>query len=78
MLYGGSGSCSADGVVHPVKGKVLRLASRRLGGTRQLRDRLKVPTEQLLRWMAGTEEPPDEAVLEALAIILDELDARDR
>ena len=65
-------------MTHPVKAKALRLASRRLGGNSRLRDFLRVPAEQLVRWMAGAEDPPTPVLLKALEVILDDLDRRER
>ena len=66
------------GVAHPVKTKTLQIAAERLGGRRQLRDYLRVPTEELVRWLSGAADPPAEVWLRALEVILDDLDSRGR
>jgi hypothetical protein len=65
-------------VAHQVKAKALRIASRKLGGNRRLRDFLRVPAEQLVRWMSGAEDPPTPVLLKAVELILDDLDRRER
>jgi hypothetical protein len=77
-LSGAGGFGSSSGVVHPVKAKALRLASRKLGGNRHLRDFLRVPAEQLVRWLGGAEDPPTPVLLKAVELILDDLDRRER
>ena len=57
------------------KARVLRIAANILGGPRQLRSFLGVPSASLANWLAGIGEPPHEVFLKALQVILDELDA---
>ena len=60
-----------------VKVRALREAARLLGGAAKLRERLKASAADTAAWLAGLEEPPDDMLLRALDVILDELDARD-
>lgn len=57
--------------------RTLRLASRTLGGPKKLREHLGVTASDLAAWLTGQREPPREVLLEALAVILDDLDKRD-
>jgi hypothetical protein len=75
---GPAGSGEVRQVTHPIKAKALRMASRKLGGNRKLRDFLRVPAEQLVRWMSGAEDPPTPILLKAIELILDDLDRRGR
>lgn len=60
-----------------VKVRALRLAARMLGGPAKLRDALKAPSADVADWLAGTREPPQEVLLKAMDLILDDLDRRD-
>ncbi len=57
--------------------RALRLAARMLGGPAKLRDALKVPSADVADWLAGAREPPQEVLLKAMDLILDDLDRRD-
>jgi hypothetical protein len=57
--------------------RVLRTAARMQGGPARLAEALQAPRADIADWLAGTREPPDDVVLRALALILDELDAQD-
>ena len=59
-----------------VERRTLELAASIVGGPRQLRDLLKVPSAKLVGWLAGHEPPPREVFLMALDIVLDDLDDR--
>ena len=63
-------------VAFSVKTKALQIASRKLGGPRKLRDYLRVPTADVVSWLAGIQEPPTPVFLRALELILDDLDGR--
>lgn len=65
-------------VAFPVKTKALQIAARKLGGARKLRDYLRVPTADVVSWLAGIEEPPTPVFLRALELILDDLEGRAR
>jgi hypothetical protein len=56
----------------------LRIAAELLGGPRKMRIFLRAPAADVAAWLAATREPPDEAFLKALELILDELDAGGR
>ncbi|HWA36763.1 MAG TPA: hypothetical protein VG873_02775 [Burkholderiales bacterium] len=57
--------------------RVLRTAARMQGSPARLRDALQVTSAEVADWLAGTQEPPEDVVLRALALILDGLDAHD-
>ena len=57
-----------------VKTKTLQLAAEMVGGPRKLRDALKAPSADVMAWLAGDKEPPEEVFLRALDLLLDELD----
>ena len=57
-----------------VERRTLELAASIVGGPRRLRDLLKVPSADLVAWLAGNAVPPREVFLRALDIVLDELD----
>jgi hypothetical protein len=57
--------------------RVLRTAARMQGGPARLGEALQAPPADIADWLAGTREPPDDVVLRALALILDELDTQD-
>ncbi len=61
-----------------VKTRALRIAAQKLGGARKLRDLLRVPTADVVSWLAGIEEPPAPVFMRALELILDDLDSRAR
>jgi hypothetical protein len=65
------------GMDESVKTRALKLAARVLGGPEKLHERLGVPAAALDGWLSGRAEPPREILLEALDVILDDLDARD-
>lgn len=58
-----------------VKLRTLRLAARMLGGPAKLRAALKASSAEVAEWLAGQREPPMPAVLKAVDLILDDLDA---
>ena len=60
---------------HAVKTRALRLAAHMLGGPKKLRDRLRASSADVAAWMSGEREPPAQAVLKAVDLILDDLDA---
>ena len=60
-----------------VKIRALRLAARLLGGPAKLRDALNASSADVADWLAGTREPPEEVLLRAMDLILDDLDRRD-
>lgn len=60
-----------------VRIRALREAARLLGGAAKLRDRLKASSADTADWLAGVREPPDEILLRAVDLILDELDGCD-
>jgi len=62
-------------MANAVKTRALRLAARMVGGPAKLRDRLRVSSADVAAWTSGEREPPAEAVLKALDLILDDLDA---
>ncbi len=63
-------------VAFSVKTKALQIAARKLGGPRKLRDYLRMPTADVVSWLAGIQEPPMPVFLRALELILDDLDGR--
>jgi hypothetical protein len=60
-----------------VRTTTLRAAASILGGPRKLRDFLRAPTAEVLAWLAGVAEPPQEVFLKAVTVVLDDLDARE-
>jgi hypothetical protein len=56
----------------------LRIAARRLGGRRKLRQLLGVPSRDIALWFSGIAEPPMHVFLRALESVLDDLDAAGR
>ena len=60
-----------------VKTRAMQLAARLLGGPARLRDRLGARSSDVSDWLAGVREPPPEALLRAVEVILDDLDAKD-
>jgi hypothetical protein len=58
-----------------VRTETIRAASSILGGPRKLSAHLRAPYADVMEWIAGTKEPPEPAFLQALSILLDELDA---
>ncbi len=64
-------------MAHPVKTKTLKVAAQSLGGPRKLRDFFRAPSEKVVAWLAGIEDPPKPMFLRALEVILDDLDASD-
>jgi hypothetical protein len=67
---------SSLAVAFSVKTKALQIAARKLGGPRKLRDYLRMPTADVVSWLAGIQEPPTPVFLRALELILDDLDNR--
>jgi hypothetical protein len=63
-------------VVRSVKTQTLQTAAKMLGGPRKLRDVLRVSSADVVSWLAGIEEPPLPVFLQALEVVLDELDSR--
>lgn len=59
------------------KVRALRLAARVVGGPAKLRVALKTSSADVADWLAGTREPPEEMLLKAMDLILDDLDRRD-
>jgi hypothetical protein len=54
-----------------VHSKAIRLAAEALGGMAQLQHALRVPSQDLLRWMNGVEAPPQQVFLRVVDILLD-------
>jgi hypothetical protein len=65
-------------VARPPKVLVLQIAAEMLGGRRKLRGFLRASSADLASWLAGTKQPPEQAFLKALELILDDLDAGGR
>jgi hypothetical protein len=65
-------------VAFSIKTKALQIAASKLGGPRKLRDYLRLPTADVVSWLAGIQEPPMPVFLRALELILDDLDGRAR
>jgi len=57
-----------------MKRTTLQLASSAVGGARKLRDVLDVPTADIMAWLNGDAEPPEDVFLKALEIVLDAID----
>jgi hypothetical protein len=57
---------------------VLQIAAEMLGGPRKLRGFLRASSADLASWLAGTKQPPEQAFLRALELILDDLDTGGR
>lgn len=55
--------------------RVLMRAADIVGGRRTLAERLGVPVKSLEKWLAGKGPVPREALLAAVEIIIDDLDA---
>ena len=64
-------------MAHPVKAKVLLAAAEVLGGRLQLRSRLGVSSATLHAWLSGAADPPRDAFLQAVMIILADLESRE-
>jgi hypothetical protein len=62
-------------MAHSVRTETFRLACSIAGGPRKLKELLQVPISDVISWVAGTKEPPEPAFLQALTIVLDDLDA---
>jgi len=60
-----------------VKTKVLQVAAELMGGPRRLRDALNVSSADMMAWLSGEKEPPQDVFLRALDLILDALDDED-
>jgi len=60
-----------------LRSRTLRVAAAILGGPRRLARRLDASPSQVLAWLAGTAEPPEQAFLQALRVILEDLERRD-
>jgi hypothetical protein len=58
--------------------RTLHRACQILGGAQQLAEHLKVPAEDLQRWMEGHEEPPLELFLAAVDVVLLHADSAGR
>ena len=57
---------------------VLQIAAEMLGGRRKLRTFLRASSADLASWLAGVKQPPEQAFLKALELILDDLDTGGR
>jgi hypothetical protein len=57
--------------------RTLRIAASLLGGPRRLAHHLGVSAPDVIAWLSGSTEPPREAFLRALEVILKDLEARD-
>jgi hypothetical protein len=58
--------------------KALRRAAEVLGGVRELRDYLRVPTEELSCWLSGAEAPPTGIFLRVVDLLVEDGEARNR
>jgi hypothetical protein len=54
-----------------IKSRTMLRAAEAVEGIEQLSKLLSVPKELLLRWIAGTEQPPEQAFFIALDILLE-------
>jgi hypothetical protein len=60
-----------------IRQQAVRRAAEILGGALRLSRRLRVPADELVKWMNGLEQPPDTSFLECVDIILDNEDSID-
>ena len=57
--------------------RTLRIAASLVGGPRRLAYSLGASPSDVIAWLSGSSEPPREAFLKALEVILKDLEARD-
>ena len=69
-------SRSASMATH-LRSRTLRVAATVLGGPCRLARRLGASPSEVLAWLSGTVEPPERAFLDALRVILEDLERRD-
>jgi hypothetical protein len=60
-----------------IRHQAIRRAAEIVGEYRKLARRLRVPTDALVRWINGKEQPPNAAFLECVDIILENEDSLD-
>ena len=65
------------GMATHLKSRTLRVAAAVLGGPRRLARRLDASPSEVLAWLSGSVEPPEQVFLQALRVILEDLEARD-
>lgn len=60
-----------------IRHQAIRRAAEIVGEYRKLARRLRVPADELVRWINGKEQPPNAAFLECVDIILENEDSLD-
>lgn len=61
---------------HTAQSRALLRAAEILGGARELRDYLHVPTPDLARWMSAEEAPPTSVFLRVVDLLVEDSEAQ--